>query len=143
MRWTGLKSIVMVERERTVGDSTTLEKAYCLTTRAPDAQRLGEIVRRHFSIENELHWVLDMTFDEDHSRVRDRNSTMNLALLRKWALLLRALPPNATPPQPDVPNPGLGRGVKAARTLAGPESTEWVRLRSAASKQAADQLCSR
>jgi predicted transposase YbfD/YdcC len=68
-RWKGLKSIVMVERERTVGDATTLEKAYYLTTRDPDAQRLGEIVRRHWSIENELHWVLDMTCDEDHSRV--------------------------------------------------------------------------
>jgi hypothetical protein len=40
------------------------------------------------AIENELHWVLDMTFDEDRSRVRDRNSTMNLALLRKLALSL-------------------------------------------------------
>jgi predicted transposase YbfD/YdcC len=78
----------MVERERTVGDETTVEKAYYLTTRSADPERLGEIIRRHWAIENELHWVLDMTFDEDHSRVRDRNSTMNLALLRKLALSL-------------------------------------------------------
>jgi predicted transposase YbfD/YdcC len=81
-RWKGLQAIVMVERERTVGDETTVEKAYYLTTRSADPERLGEIIRRHWAIENELHWVLDMTFDEDHSRVRDRNSTMNLALLR-------------------------------------------------------------
>jgi predicted transposase YbfD/YdcC len=87
-RWTGLTAIVMVERERTIGGETRCEKAYYLTSRLPDAERLGEIIRRHWSIENELHWVLDMTFDEDHSRVRDRNSTMNLALLRKLALSL-------------------------------------------------------
>jgi predicted transposase YbfD/YdcC len=59
-----------------------------LTTRSADPARLGEIIRRHWAIENELHWVLDMTFGEDHSRVRDRNSTMNLALLRRLALSL-------------------------------------------------------
>ena len=53
-----------------------------------DSRGLGALVRRHWSIENELHWVLDMTFDEDHSRIRDRNSAMNLALLRKLALAL-------------------------------------------------------
>jgi predicted transposase YbfD/YdcC len=87
-KWSGLRSIVLVERERTVGDETRREKAYYLTTRPPDPERLGKIIRRHWAIENELHWVLDMTFDEDHSRVRDRNSTMNLALLRKLALSL-------------------------------------------------------
>jgi predicted transposase YbfD/YdcC len=63
-RWKGLQAIVMVERERTVGDETTVEKAF--TTRSADPERLGEIIRRHWAIENELHWVLDMTFDEDH-----------------------------------------------------------------------------
>jgi predicted transposase YbfD/YdcC len=87
-RWVGLRSIVMIERERTIGHETCCEKAYYLTTRTPDPERLGEIIRRHWAIENELHWVLDMTFDEDHSRIRDRNSTMNLALLRKLALSL-------------------------------------------------------
>jgi predicted transposase YbfD/YdcC len=87
-RWKGLRSLVMVERERTVGGETSVEKAYYLTTHRPDPARLGEMVRRHWSIENELHWVLDMTFDEDHSRIRDRTSAMNLALLRKLSLSL-------------------------------------------------------
>lgn len=86
--WSGLKSIVLVERERTVGGQSSLEKAYYLTTHAPDPALLGQLVRRHWSIENELHWVLDMTFDEDSSRIRNRNATMNLALLRKLALAL-------------------------------------------------------
>lgn len=87
-RWKGLRTIVMVERERTMGDETSVEKAYYISTLAPDAERLGTLVRRHWSIENELHWVLDMTFDEDQSRIRDRTAATNLALLRKLALAL-------------------------------------------------------
>lgn len=86
--WKGLRTIIMVERERVVGGKTSTERAYYLSTLAPDAERLGGLVRRHWSIENELHWVLDMTFDEDHSRIRDRNGATNLALLRKLALAL-------------------------------------------------------
>lgn len=61
-RWKGLRTIVMVERERIVGGKASTEKAYYLSTLAPDAERLGGLVRRHWSIENELHWVLDMRF---------------------------------------------------------------------------------
>ncbi len=86
--WKGLRSVVMIERTRTIGNKSSVEKAYFLTTREPDAERLGTLVRRHWSIENELHWVLDMTFDEDQSRIRDRNAATNLALLRKLALAL-------------------------------------------------------
>ena len=87
-RCKGLRSIVMIERERVVADKTSVERAYYLTSHAPDAERLGELARRHWSIENELHWVLDMTFNEDQSRIRDRNAATNLALLRKLALAL-------------------------------------------------------
>ena len=87
-KWKGLRTIAMIERQRVVGDKTSVENAYYLSTCAPDAARLGWLARRHWSVENELHWVLDMTFDEDHSRIRDRNATTNLALLRKLALAL-------------------------------------------------------
>jgi predicted transposase YbfD/YdcC len=87
-KWKGLRTIVMIERERFVNDKTSVEKAYYLSTCAPDAERLGWLARRHWSVENELHWVLDMTFDEDRSRIRDRNAATNLALLRKLALAL-------------------------------------------------------
>ncbi len=87
-KWKGLRTLVMVERERVVGGKTSVEKAYYLSTDAPDAARLGRLARRHWSVENELHWVLDMTFDEDHSRIRDRIGATNLALLRKLALAL-------------------------------------------------------
>jgi len=87
-RWKGLRSIMMVERERVVGDRRSMEVAYYITSLKPDPERLGRLVRRHWGIENELHWVLDMAFDEDHSRIRDRTSAMNLTLLRKLALSL-------------------------------------------------------
>ncbi len=47
---------------------------------------LGKAIRSHWAVENALHWVLDVTFREDDSRVRDRTAARNLALLRKIAL---------------------------------------------------------
>jgi predicted transposase YbfD/YdcC len=87
-QWKNLKTIVMVEREREIAGRRSVETAYYISTLAPDAERIGELARRHWSIENELHWVLDMTFDEDQSRIRDRTGATNLALLRKMALAL-------------------------------------------------------
>ena len=86
--WKGLRTIVMIERERVVAGETSVEKACYLGSHAPDTARIGGLARRHWSIENELHWVLDMVFDEDQSRIRDRNAATNLALLRKLALAL-------------------------------------------------------
>lgn len=87
-KWKGLRTIAMIERQREIGENTSVEQAYYLSTLAPDAALHNRLARRHWSVENELHWVLDMTFDEDHSRIRDRNAATNLALLRKLALAL-------------------------------------------------------
>ncbi len=86
--WKGLRSIVMVERERTARGQTSIERAYYLTSCSADAAKLGDIVRRHWSIENSLHWTLDVTFDEDSSRIRSKNGVQNFAALRKIALAL-------------------------------------------------------
>jgi predicted transposase YbfD/YdcC len=87
-RWKGLRSIVMVERERQVGDETSSERAYFISSHELNAERAGAMVRGHWSIENGLHWVLDVVFHEDHSRIRDRRGAQNFALLRKLALTL-------------------------------------------------------
>jgi predicted transposase YbfD/YdcC len=87
-RWKGLRSIVMVERERQVGEKSSTERAYYLSSHELAAERAGALVRGHWGIENSLHWVLDMAFDEDHSRIRDRRAAQNFALLRKLALAL-------------------------------------------------------
>jgi predicted transposase YbfD/YdcC len=87
-RWTGLRSIVMVERKRQVGERTSTERGYYLSSHELTAERAAELVRGHWAIENGLHWVLDVVFDEDHSRIRHRRAAQNFALLRKLALTL-------------------------------------------------------
>jgi predicted transposase YbfD/YdcC len=122
----GLRTIVMttlrsprrgIERERVVAGKTSVEKAYYLSSHAPDAARIGGLARPHWSIENELHWVLDMVFDEDQSRIRDRNAATNLALLRKLALALlkrEQSNPRMSPP------PGISQGhIKMKRRRVG------------------------
>jgi predicted transposase YbfD/YdcC len=86
--WPGLRSIAAVTGERRVGDTVTTETRYYLTSLPADAARIGQAVRAHWGIENGLHWVLDVAFREDESRVRTGHAAENLALLRKLALTL-------------------------------------------------------
>ena len=88
-KWKGLRSIVMVESERTVGAKpTTIERRYYWSSHTEDAATLGKMIRGHWGIENEVHWCLDVGFREDESRVRTDHGAENLALLRKIALNL-------------------------------------------------------
>jgi predicted transposase YbfD/YdcC len=86
--WPGLRSMVLVESERTIRGETSLERrAYISSLDAP-AERFGLLVRRHWHVENKLHWVLDVTFGEDRGRVGRKNGAENLAILRKLAVTL-------------------------------------------------------
>jgi len=88
--WPGLQSVVGIETIRTVkGESeTTAEIRYFLSSREAKDEVLEDAARQHWSIENSLHWVLDVTFNEDQSRVRDETAASNWAVLRKMALNL-------------------------------------------------------
>lgn len=86
--WPGLKSMGMVRCRRTVGEKTTEETRYYLSSMPSDAEAFSIAVRGHWGIENGLHWVLDIAFREDESRVRSRNGAENLAVLRRIALNL-------------------------------------------------------
>jgi predicted transposase YbfD/YdcC len=88
--WPNLRSIGMVRAERRVGDQTTQEVRYYLSSLdgAGVARALNAAVRAHWGIENGLHWVLDVAFREDESRVRTGHAAHNLALLRRIALTL-------------------------------------------------------
>jgi predicted transposase YbfD/YdcC len=90
--WKGLKSIAMVESERTLqGEETSRERRYYISSLEADAKQLGRAIRGHWSIENSLHWVLDMGFREDESRIRKDHAPENVATLRHIAMnLLKA-----------------------------------------------------
>jgi predicted transposase YbfD/YdcC len=90
--WPGLRTVLAVETIRSVNGTskTAAEIRYVLTSCGDDPAVLAQAIRRHWSIENALHWVLDVTFREDDCRVRDRTAARNLALLRKIALNLVA-----------------------------------------------------
>jgi len=85
-RWPGLQAIGMVQTERRLADMTTVGTRYYLLSRPLSAQALGEAVRSHWGIENQLHWVLDVSFGEDQSRIRRGLATENAAILRRIAL---------------------------------------------------------
>jgi predicted transposase YbfD/YdcC len=86
--WDGLRSVVFVESERFVGESLTVEERYYLSSLPADARLLNQAARSHWAVENSLHWVLDVTFDEDRSRIRKENAPENFGLLRRLALCL-------------------------------------------------------
>jgi predicted transposase YbfD/YdcC len=87
--WRGVKSIVMVERERTVlGEETSRERSYYISSLEADAKEIARVIRSHWSIENSLHWVLDIGFREDESRIRKDRAPENVATLRHIALNL-------------------------------------------------------
>lgn len=87
-QWPGLCTILMVESERTVRGVTSLERrAYISSSKAP-AKRCAEHIRSHWGVENQLHWVLDVSFGEDRVRASQKYGAENLAVLRKIALNL-------------------------------------------------------
>jgi len=90
--WPELSTVLAVETIRGVTGTGKVEAEirYFLTSCGDDPVTLARAIRRHWSVENGLHWVLDVTFREDDSRVRDRTAARNLALLRKIALNLVA-----------------------------------------------------
>lgn len=89
--WCDLRTVAMVESRVTVGDKTTTERRYFISSLAPDAKMLAQAIRSHWAIENSLHWVLDVTMGEDLSRVRKDYAPENMAIVRHIVLnLLRA-----------------------------------------------------
>jgi predicted transposase YbfD/YdcC len=113
--WPNLKAIVGITTVREVEEKTTYETRFYITSREATAKEFLHWTREHWSIENNLHWMLDMAFDEDHQRLRSGNAPENMNLIRKQ--LLKAFK--------DAP---LNCGVKNRRLIANsdPEYRELV-----------------
>ena len=85
-QWSQFTSIAMVESERQCEGQISREVRYYISSLSPDAQKLAESIRSHWTIENPLHWVLDVAFREDECRIRTGHAAENFALLRHLAL---------------------------------------------------------
>lgn len=105
--WKGLKTIGMVESERHVDEKVSVERRFFIASINKDAELLAKAVREHWGIENKVHWVLDIAFQEDDSRIRKDHAPENLAVIRHIALnLLRSEKSHKV-------------GIKAKRKIAG------------------------
>jgi predicted transposase YbfD/YdcC len=84
--WADLTAIVRIQRERRLPDKVEHQVAYYITSCSAKAATLLKATRHHWAIENSLHWVMDVTFQEDLMRTRKGNSPQNLIVLRNIAL---------------------------------------------------------
>ena len=87
-KWSNLLSVGMINSWRTENEKTTLETRYFISSLPNNAELLAQSVRTHWNIENKLHWILDVQFNEDSSRIRKDNAPQNLAIIRHIALNL-------------------------------------------------------
>lgn len=84
--WADLNSLIRVQRERREQGETTYETAYYISSLSNNARLILEATQHHWAIENSFHWVLDVTFGEDASRIRAGEAPQNMAVLRTLAL---------------------------------------------------------
>ena len=105
--WAGLRSLVRVTGTRKMRDKTTCETRYFISSLKTTPKKMLATVRKHWSIENSLHYVLDVSFDEDACRIRRDNGAEILSVLRHIALNLLSRDKTCK------------RGIKARRKLAG------------------------
>jgi predicted transposase YbfD/YdcC len=116
--WASLQGVVRIQAERyhkATGQSEG-QTRYYITSLAPDAGRLNRVIRQHWSIENQLHWVLDVGFGEDRSRKRQGHAAQNFSILTRIALNLLKQDKSSK------------RGVKGKRLQAGWDHSYLLKL---------------
>jgi predicted transposase YbfD/YdcC len=88
--WPGLQTLIKVEAERTIKNTDKKEHStrYYISSKNANAEVFNDNIRSHWAIENKLHWVLAVTFQEDASRKHKGSSAVNSTLISKMALAL-------------------------------------------------------
>ena len=114
--WKGLNTLCMAESERTVDGKTSTEQRFFIASKKMSAKSFAKACRKHWSIENSLHWCLDVAFREDECRIRKGFASENLAVVRHIAL-------NLLKNEKTVRN-----GIKAKRLMAGWENNYLVKV---------------
>jgi predicted transposase YbfD/YdcC len=114
--WTGLRTVVRVQSERHCDGQVTTETRFFISSLSSHADVLLNAVRTHWSIENSLHWVLDVSFHEDACRIRREAAPQNMALLRHLALNLLSQDTSSK------------RGIAARRKKAAWDQTYLIKL---------------
>ena len=114
-QWTDLHQVVRIRREQTRNKKTTIEDHYYITSDHRDATHQLSCARQHWGIENRCHWVLDVAFNEDRSRVRKNHAAHNLVTIRRFVLNLLRLEPS-------------DKGIKRRRKIAGWDHNYLIQL---------------
>lgn len=86
--WTERRTLVLIDRLRVVNGKRSVETHYYVSSHAPDPKQLAQAIRAHWSVENHLHWQLDVTWGEDRRLIRDRTGAQNFALVSRLALMM-------------------------------------------------------
>ncbi|MBE9141236.1 ISAs1 family transposase [Nodosilinea sp. LEGE 07088] len=87
-KWSGFTTVVMVRSTRQLWNKTTTDVRFYISSLPSHALRHAQVIRSHWSVENSLHWVLDVTFNEDASRIRQGDAAQNLGLIRRLSVSL-------------------------------------------------------
>lgn len=96
-QWSGLTTVIRIRSTRQLWNKTTQEDRFYISSLLPEAARHNRVIRSHWSVENSLHWVLDVTFNEDSSRIRQGHAAQNLNLVRRLSVnLLKREPSKAS-----------------------------------------------
>jgi predicted transposase YbfD/YdcC len=108
--WEGLKTLIMIEEIRQIDTKASTERRFFISSMPANAEKIAHAVRSHWAIENALHWMLDVVFNEDYCRVRIGHGAENMSLVRHFTLnMLRKAKPNFK----------KDTSIKALRKLAG------------------------
>ncbi len=92
--WRGLKSIALLKSFRTIDGVTSEERRYYVSSIPPVADRIARAIRSHWEIENKVHWILDVVFQEDLSQISTGYAAENFSILRRLTLNVIRLDPD-------------------------------------------------